>query len=246
MDNMNTNVHRLTIGALLTAVFAVTAIAFKSFVLIPGITEIRICNAFPVPFGMLFGGTGALAVGLGNLLADLVGGTLTPGSIGGFVGNFAMAWIPYKLWNSRQLEHEDFLNPKGPGRILLLWFYTFVSSAACAIIIGFTCDVFSLVPFTVLFPLILINDTIAGIIFGTIIYLILYKQVIHTPALAAIGKRTEPWTGKSGSALTMITVISLLLSLFMTAVGPKVTGDTETLIVGAFSTIMLLIGMKLK
>lgn len=49
--------EKLTFAALLTAVFAVTALLFKGFVIIPipSITELRPVNAFPLIFGLLFG-----------------------------------------------------------------------------------------------------------------------------------------------------------------------------------------------
>ena len=48
--------EKLTVAALLTAVFAVTALLFKGFVIIPipSITELRPVNAFPLIFGLLF------------------------------------------------------------------------------------------------------------------------------------------------------------------------------------------------
>ena len=55
--------EKLTVTALLTAVFAVTALVFKGFVIIPipSITELRPVNAFPLIFGLLFGKLGAVA-----------------------------------------------------------------------------------------------------------------------------------------------------------------------------------------
>ena len=55
--------EKLTVAALLTAVFAVTALLFKGFVIIPipSITELRPVNAFPLIFGLLFGKLGAVA-----------------------------------------------------------------------------------------------------------------------------------------------------------------------------------------
>ena len=48
--------EKLTVAALLTAVFAVTALLFKGFVIIriPSKSELRPVNAFPVIIGMLF------------------------------------------------------------------------------------------------------------------------------------------------------------------------------------------------
>lgn len=45
--------EKLTVTALLTALFAVVVLAFKGFVIIPSITELRPVNAFPLIFGLL-------------------------------------------------------------------------------------------------------------------------------------------------------------------------------------------------
>ena len=45
--------------ALSAAIYAAVLIPFKGFTLIPGITEFRPANVFPVVFGLLFGPAGA-------------------------------------------------------------------------------------------------------------------------------------------------------------------------------------------
>ncbi len=80
------------------AVFALFAVIFKnSIVLIPEVSEIRLCNALAVSFGIWFGPAGAWGCAVGNLIGDL-DGSLTWLSLFGFIGNFFSAWIPYKIW----------------------------------------------------------------------------------------------------------------------------------------------------
>ena len=99
--------EKLTVTALLAALFAVTALAFKGFVIIPSITELRPVNALPLIYGLLFGHLGAVASALGNLFGDAVGGTLTFASAGGMIGNFAMAYIPYKIWGALLCKADE-------------------------------------------------------------------------------------------------------------------------------------------
>ena len=85
--------------ALSAAIYAALLIPFKGIPLVPGFIEIRPANAFPVVFGLLFGPAGAWGAAIGNLIGDFFG-TLSLGSIGGFVGNFFLALLPYKMWGA--------------------------------------------------------------------------------------------------------------------------------------------------
>ena len=91
----------IILTAVCAAIYSTTLLAFKTAIpLIPGITEVRVGNIFPVPFGLMFGPAGAWGSALGNLLGDIFGGTLGPGSVGGFIGNFLLAFLPYTLWRT--------------------------------------------------------------------------------------------------------------------------------------------------
>ena len=77
--------------------FLALGIPFKVMVLVEGLTEVRPVNALPPIAGMIFGPLGALACGVGNMIADLFG-TFNATSIFGFIGNFVAAYLPYRLW----------------------------------------------------------------------------------------------------------------------------------------------------
>ena len=83
---------------IVSGAFLVLGISFKVMVLVEGLTEVRPVNAIPPVAGLLCGPAGALACGIGNLIADLAG-TFSSGSVLGFIGNFMAAWLPYRLWH---------------------------------------------------------------------------------------------------------------------------------------------------
>src|SRR4030065_1135781 len=90
------NTRMIILVAVCAAIYGATLIAFKTAIpLIPGITEVRIANVFPMVFSLLFGPAGAWGSAFGNLIGDLFGGTLGPGSIAGFVGNLLLGYLPY-------------------------------------------------------------------------------------------------------------------------------------------------------
>jgi len=151
--------------AVCAAIYGAALIAFKTAIpLIPGITEVRVANIFPMVFGLLFGPAGAWGVAIGNLIGDIFGGTLGPGSIAGFIGNFLLGYLPYTMWTTFVPFTEGFREWKSGswrcwGSYILI---AFISSAACAVVISIAVDALGIVPYAVLTKIITINDTFAS------------------------------------------------------------------------------------
>jgi energy-coupling factor transport system substrate-specific component len=164
--------------ALSAAIYAAVLIPFKGFPIVPGYIELRPANAFPIVFGLLFGPAGAWGAAIGNTIGDFVGGTLTVGSIGGFVGNFFLALLPYKMWSVffRRDENmeENVDSAKKFGVFILL---VILSSAVCAVIIAWWLDLLAFFPFAVFFALIFFNNAVMGGVLGPILLLALYPRV---------------------------------------------------------------------
>ena len=163
--------------ALSAAIYAAVLIPFKGFPLVPGYIELRPANAFPIVFGLLFGPAGAWGAAIGNLIGDFFG-TLSLGSVGGFVGNFFLALLPYKMWSVffRRDENmeENVDSGKKFGVYILL---VILASAVCAVIISWWVDLLGLAPFVVFFALIFANNAIMGGVLGPILLLALYPRV---------------------------------------------------------------------
>ncbi len=164
--------------ALSAAIYAAVLIPFKGFPIVPGYIELRPANAFPIVFGLLFGPAGAWGAAIGNTIGDFVGGTLTVGSIGGFVGNFFLALLPYKMWSVffRRDENmeENVDSGKKFGVFILL---VILASAVCAVIIAWWVDLLAFFPFAVFFALIFFNNAVMGGVLGPILLLALYPRV---------------------------------------------------------------------
>jgi energy-coupling factor transport system substrate-specific component len=160
------------------AIYAAVLIPFKGFPIVPGYIELRPANAFPIVFGLLFGPAGAWGAAIGNTIGDFVGGTLTVGSIGGFVGNFFLALLPYKMWSVffRRDENmeENVDSGKKFGVFILL---VLLASAVCAVIIAWWVDLLAFFPFAVFFALIFFNNAVMGGVLGPILLLALYPRV---------------------------------------------------------------------
>src|SRR5215212_9432564 len=134
-------------------------------------------NGFPIVFGLLFGPAGAWGAAIGNLIGDFFG-TLSLGSIGGFVGNFFLALLPYKMWSVffRRDENmeENVDSGKKFGVFILLGL---LAAAVCSLIVSWWSDVIGLVPVLLFFAVILVNNAIMGGVLGPILLLALYPRI---------------------------------------------------------------------
>ena len=159
------NTRMIILVAVCAAIYGAALVAFKTAIpLIPGITEVRVANIFPMVFSLLFGPAGAWGTAIGNLLGDTFGGTVGPGSIAGFVGNFLLGYLPYAMWitfvpfaeKSREWRAGNWRS--WVSYILI----SFISSASCAVVISIFVDALGIVPYAVLTKIIAINNTFAG------------------------------------------------------------------------------------
>ncbi len=171
------NTRMIILVAVCSAIYGSALIAFKTVIpLIPGYTEVRVANVFPMAFSLLFGPAGAWGSAIGNFIGDLFGGTLGPGSLPGFVGNFFLGYLPYTLWTtllpglgiSREWRPGSWLN--WVNYVLI----AFISSAACAVLISTGVDAMGMVPYSILSKIIAVNNT-----FGSLIGVVLLASVFN-------------------------------------------------------------------
>ena len=108
--------------------FLSLGIPFKVMVLVEGFTEVRPVNTIPPIAGLICGPVGALAVGVGNLIADLFG-TLSASSVLGFFGNMVAAYLPYRLWHIYSQEEPHVHCGKNLIRYVLICFSAAVTVA---------------------------------------------------------------------------------------------------------------------
>jgi len=163
--------------ALSAAIYAAVLIPFKGFTIIPGFTEVRPANVFPFVFGLLFGPAGAWGAAIGNLIGDFFG-TLGIGSIAGFIGNFFLGFLPYKLWGSFFRRGENMEPNVNSGKKIGVYAaVTILASAVCAVWIAWFNDLVGLVPFAALGSIITVNNAIAGLVLGPVVLLVLYPRV---------------------------------------------------------------------
>ena len=168
-------------------VYAGLLVPFKPFPIVPGFTEVRPANFVPVLAGVLFGPAGAWGSAAGNLIADAASslamgglGTLSLGSLFGFVGNFLFAYLAWRVW--ALLSDKD-----GPAtdlrQLIVFGVAALMGSIACAIVIGlglFLLGLKSLGDSAFMVMFIALNNFIPALVLGTI-----FLVLVHDKAKAA-------------------------------------------------------------
>jgi len=165
--------------ALSAAIYAAVLIPFKGIPIIPGVTEPRPANVFPPVFGLMFGPAGAWGAAIGNTIGDIFGGTLGLGTLFGFVGNFYLGFIMYKMWGAVGLVscRDATPNVNSWRKLAAYGLITITSSVACAVIIAWGLDLVGLVPFAFLAITISLNNSLIALVLGPPLLLVLYPRV---------------------------------------------------------------------
>jgi energy-coupling factor transport system substrate-specific component len=235
------NTRMIILTAVCAAIYSAALLAFKTAIpLIPGITEIRVGNIFPMPFGLMFGPAGAWGSAIGNLIGDIFGGTLGPSSLAGFWGNFLLGYLPYTLWTTLfPLNHKSIQwSPKSPKNWLTYVLIAFLSSAACAVVISVFVDLLGIIPYNILVKIITLNNTIGSLI-GVILLSSVFKLVkdhlhLHWTEVMDETDQGKPLAGPLGA---WIVTGASFFGLF----GGMVS-DLPASTLGWISTLAILIG----
>jgi len=171
------NTRMIVLTALSAAIYAAILIPFKGLVIIPGVTEIRPANVFPIMFGILFGPAGAWGAAIGNLIGDFFG-TLGLISIPGFFCNFTMGFVGYKLWGKMGfLSANQEPSMRSVKQVVEYIMVSFIAAAACGVTGGWLADLMGLIPYAPLATILTINDFLAAAILGPFLIVILYPRL---------------------------------------------------------------------
>jgi energy-coupling factor transport system substrate-specific component len=173
------NTRMVVLTALSAAIYAAVVIPFKGIVFVPGVSDFRPGMALPPVLGVLFGPAAAWGSGFGCVISDFFG-SLGPGSVFGFAGNYVMAWIPYRLWWKTGLVRPDDPEPMrlhSTAKLVNFFVLAVAGALACAFIIGWGLELLGLVPFKILTVLIAVNNSAPILLLSLPVMLVLYPRI---------------------------------------------------------------------
>lgn len=168
--------------AITAALYAAILIPFSVLPIIPGFTNIRPGIVVPIICAFFFGPAAAWGAGFGNVIGDIFCGMFGVGSLFGFVGNWAFAFIPYALWKALA-RREPPLRSASQWAIFLLIVVT--SSAACGGIVAWGCvDVMGILPPSLRIGLIIFaNNAGISVVLAPICLALLYPRLKNRGSL---------------------------------------------------------------
>jgi len=227
--------------------------------IIPGVTAVRPGNAIPPFTSLLFGPAAAWGSAVGNLIGfDILGGALTIGSIGGFVGNFFLGLVPYKIWH-RVFREEP--HCRTLSSLLKFEFVILTHAGVVALIIPLWTELVGFVPFTPLAFIIFFNELISAGIISPILMALVYprakragwlwtdvmKGYQYTPAerksIHVLGTVLVFVAGVIGTWVTILVGLGVGQALFF---GPDVNiVGAPLLVTGGVFFLLFLVGMAL-
>jgi len=171
------NTRMIVQVAVTAALYAAVLIPFKAVaILIPGVTEVRPANAVPIVCALLFGPAAAWGSAFGNLIGDVFGGMLGPGSLFGMVGNFLLAYVPYRMWRVLRGDRPADGSVRG---LALFVICVIMGSLSCAVVIGYGVGALRLpipMPYFVLALIIAGNNALLGSVLGAPLLALLYPR----------------------------------------------------------------------
>ena len=192
----------------------------------------------------------------GNLVGDMFGGMLGPGSIPGMLGNFLLAYVPYRMWLAfRGDRPADGSAPQLGWTVLC----AVAGGIACAVIIGTGVAAMGLVPYGALATAITLNNGIIGTIIAALLLPLLYPRaykwgLVYTDILDRRDYR-RGLTSRAGAVLTWIGCIAGALVAFaffiMGLLGPgspllaRLSTSMTPVPAGALCSLLIIIGVVL-
>jgi energy-coupling factor transport system substrate-specific component len=153
----------------------------------------RVGIGIPAAFSFLFGPAAAWGSAIANVIHDIITGHLNWASIPGFIGNFLIGYLPYKVWSLITTEKPDLRSAKKVGLFVGV---TVLPCILCGVIIGASLDVLGLAPFIPTGPLIALTDTVWALLLGSIVLAAAYPYVSRHKLLYTdiLGKKQKSST----------------------------------------------------
>lgn len=257
------DVRMVVLTATVAAVFAAVLIPFKAVQILPGFVSIRPAEGLTVPFGLLFGPAGAWGLAIGNLIGDIFGGTLNPGSAFGFVANFCHGFLAYKLWgNLGRLSSAEAPEMRSVSQVAEYLVIATVTTTATAAILGWGMSLLGLFPFSVFATMAFVLSIIPSAIIGPAILFLIYPRIekmgLRYQDILGVENRargTHSWTFFSAVGISALTfawfVLGITISIGVQTVPvaasltPAATGQSAQLLQAVLGAVafVLLIGL---
>ena len=173
---------------------------------------LRVGVSIPVAFSFLFGPAAAWGAAFGNVIYDIFTNSLNAASYFGFIGNFLIAYIPYKLWTAMANQKPDLRSIK---KVALFMGLAALACTLCGLVIGWGLYYLwpNFCPFVMTSATIFATDALWAILLGPVILALSYgfvskRKLLYTNILKIEAKSS--WNRAKSVALLVFVASTVL------------------------------------
>jgi energy-coupling factor transport system substrate-specific component len=197
--------------ALTAALYAALLFPLKQFSFFSESAEyLRIAMCIPVAFSFMFGPAAAWGAAFGNLILDVSTAPISWITPVGFLGNFLIAYLPYKLWSKITLEKPDLKSVKKLGLFCGL---CALACVICGLLIGWGLLYLFATPFVMTSFTIFTSDLLWAILLGPVLLRFSYDYFSKNKLLYSDLIKTQQhihWNKPKTFALLVFVVAAIL------------------------------------
>ncbi len=171
----------------------------------------RLGVGIPVAFSFLFGPAAAWGTAIGNVLRDLAQNQLDASSYFGFIGNFILGYVPYKVWRSLTTEKPDLRSLK---KLALFICVVLLACLLCGLVIGWGLYWLGFTPFMPTAALIAFTNALWAFTVGAIVLvatfgLVAKHKLLYTDLLDTKTAKPNQTTTKTFAVVVMVAGLGL-------------------------------------
>lgn len=222
---------------LCSALYAAVFFMFSWIPIIPGLTQFRPAASLPIVFSVFFGPVAAWGAAFGNILGDVISGTISPGSLFGIAGNFVYGYAPYRILRAYAAPGET---PTAPFLFAII-----LSSALCAEIISLGVQAAGLAPFSFLANVILLNNIVMSLILAPLLVSALRGRIqrmkISYNHLLQSNEISPARAGKAGAVILLLLVVAIYIVMMVPAAASLDFGKRFQLAASLLLTLLSLL-----
>lgn len=231
----------LVLIAFCAALYVAVLLPFKILVIMPGLIEVRPGAVVPVVMSFFFGPAATWGAAFGNTIGDFLGGTIGPGSLFGFFGNFLYGFVPYRIMRAYAREAAIFSGKWWLSFVLGV----FLSSGICAVVISIGLVLIKAVPeFSLPMHIIFINNFGVSLLLGPILIRALDKRVtgmrLKYDQVLESHQISQPLLGFAGSVLLLAFLIILYVGMMIPSLTPFGTQNAGSFQVWGSTLLIIL------
>jgi len=209
---------RLEIGALLTIIYAFLELISNQYMFIPGVVGLRLMNALPIGYGLLFGRVGACACALGTIFGQA--SQLDAMTIGSSLGAFGAAYVPFRIWQGLRSDREPEIILADVRTGIMFAVLAVCAAVPPAVFIAIFADKLALAPFVQTYGIVLLQAVLASVVLGGLLYKVFSPRFLiginHDLWLLIKDEKTA--TRRLSIALLRITITAMCVGMLFVAV----------------------------